>query len=769
MEHAGPGSRHSRTPPASESADFVIVGGGVAAVTAARTLRNEGARGSILMLSEEHTYPYQRPPLTKGFMRGVLQEAQLLQIDAQQYETEGIQVQLGRRIRQVDRKRHTVIDEDGRHIGYGKLLIATGARAHRLALPGADLKGVFTLRTIADAQAIQDWLKRHPGPIVIIGTSFIAMELATSFTQMGLDVSLIDREDRVFPRIHSPGLSAYFLERCRHFGITVWLNETLQKLQGRTRVNAVATASGRKLECSTVIMATGTRPRTDFLEDSGLPIADGLLVDTFLQTPDPDIFAAGDVASYPDGQGQRQRAMHWQNARSQGHTAARNMLGQRIPYAAVLHYYCDFLDFSFTFLGTSEEADAREARGSLDEPSFAEFYLRDDRIIGLFSTNRPPEETRTIKTLIGEGNHLGPARARLGDPGDALEDLARATIVILQGGAALGAFECGVLQAMNEAGIAPHVVGGVSIGAINGAIMAGNPDRYSSAVAAFWNDVGAHAPHPVPDPVSHSLALHGTLMWGIPEFFRPRWMAPPVHDEWWPAQWTSLYELTPLKSLLEKYVDFSTLASSPIRLIISAVDVDCGEQVFFDSHIDTLTADHVLASCSLPPLFPWTTIDGRRYWDGGIISNSPLEHVLDTCGADNKQVFLVDLFPGNRPLPTNLAEVMARRDQIIYGERIRNDAGVRALTSEFKALVDEVMLAVEPDMAARLRQRPRYVRLMGRGANTTLIRIVRDGSAREPLTAAFDFSMAAIQRHRREGYQIAQRHLAQIQAGPKTD
>ncbi|MEO8839852.1 MAG: patatin-like phospholipase family protein, partial [Herbaspirillum sp.] len=485
-------------------------------------------------------------------------------------------------------------------------------------------------------------------------------------------------------------------------------------------------------------------------------------VDEFLQANIPDVFAAGDVASYLDRHGHRQRIGHWENARRQGRIAAKNMLGQRIPYSSVPYYFCDFLDFSFTFLGTSNNADNRVGRGDLAGRSFAEFYIQEDRIVGLFSTGRPPEESRVIEALIRDRVDIHAATKQLADPAANIDALARETVLILQGGGALGAFECGVVRALDEAKIAPTIVGGVSIGAINGAIIAGNPNNATAALEAFWKEISVFTSHAAPARAANAFATSTTMMLGIPGFFRPRWLAPVVNGEWWPNQWTSLYDVTPLKDLLCKYVDFSKLAESPVRLIISAVDVDLGELVFFDSHTDQLTPDHVLASCSLPPGFPWTTIDGRHYWDGGIISNSPLEHVLNQCGADNKRVLIVDLFPGKRPLPSNLAEVLTRRDEIIYGERIRNDGHIRELVHDFQALVSEVMVAVDPEIAARLRQRPRYVHLMGRDGATSITRIVRDGSAQEPLAADYDFSSQTVNRHIRAGYLTAQKELVAL-------
>ena len=249
------------------------------------------------------------------------------------------------------------------------------------------------------------------------------------------------------------------------------------------------------------------------------------------------------------------------------------------------------------------------------------------------------------------------------------------------------------------------------------------------------------------------------MAYGIPGFFRPRWLAPPVPGEEFPAQWTSLYDIAPLGQLLEKYVDFERLASSPIRLIVGAVDVELGELTFFDSKADRLTPAHILASCSLPPAFRWTSIDGRHYWDGGIVSNSPLEHVLSVTGADNKDVVIVDLFPGRRQLPTNLAEVVARRDEITYGERIHNDSRLRELLQDYQALIADIMLSVDSETAKRIRQRPRYIHLMRRGATTSVLRIVREGHGKLPPALDYDFSSETIERHKQEGYRIAKKLL----------
>jgi NTE family protein len=214
-----------------------------------------------------------------------------------------------------------------------------------------------------------------------------------------------------------------------------------------------------------------------------------------------------------------------------------------------------------------------------------------------------------------------------------------------------------------------------------------------------------------------------------------------------------------MKDLLSKYVDFSSLNTSPVRLLVSAVNVETGALEVFDSYVDELTPDHILASGSLPPGLPWTTINGKHYWDGGILSNSPLEQVVERTGAAGKRIFVVDLFPNKQPLPTNLMEVMGRRDEIVYAERIRRDSTEQALISNFRKLVGAILTHVETVDADRIRQWPPYIQLMGDDSRMNITRIIREGAEGEPASKDYDFSETSIQIHIQAGYARAKQAL----------
>lgn len=744
----------------SRAIDFLIIGGGLAAATAAETLRDEGASGSILILAAEDFPPYHRPPLSKEYLGRTQEETQLLVHPPEFYSAQNIELQLGTRAVAVEPERHCVRTAAGEEITYSRLLIATGMEAKRLAVPGADLAGVHYLRSKADSEAIR-LAASEAKSVVVAGASFLGMEVALTLARQGRDVTVIEQDGAILRWLGAPEISEYFRQYADARGVAILLYDTIAALGGQEKLATVETSSGRTLPCDLLVACIGVAPATGFLADSGIALDGGLIVvDDLLRTNVADVFAAGDVTSFYDPVFFRRRHIeHWDNAQKQGRIAARNMLDRHWRYDEVSYFYCDFGELSFDVLGATDMADERIHRGSLDARSFALFYLANNIPRALLSMGRPADETRVVETLIRSRVNLTDVRDKLQDPDFALDEAAQQTVLVLQGGGALGAFECGVVKALEEEQIFPDIVAGVSIGALNGAIIAGNPRHATQALEAFWADLTVKTPPLATPDARRATAMANILTFGLPKFFTPRWLAAPYDGVQLPMHWTSFYEVGPMRKLIAQYVDFSSLKTSPVRLLVGAVEVTTGELQIFDSYVNDLTPDHILASGSLPPGFPWTIIDGKAYWDGGIVSNSPLQFVVERCGSDNKRVFIVDLFAGQKPLPTNMIEVGARYEEIIYAERIRNDLRHRETVTAYRALVEDIQNALDPSALTRIRQHPRYIQLMGKSAPMNISRFVRVDSTTEPSWGDGDFSDIAVDINQKEGYALVKKTL----------
>lgn len=771
------GSPASSAPAASGSAAariadhrtrFLIVGGGIAAATAADTLRAENPDAAIAIVSDEPVVPYRRPQLSKALFGTPADRARLLIGDAQGYRQRGIDLHLEARALSLDRHARIVHTEHAGGFHYEALLIATGASARTLGVPGETLPGICRLRSLADAAE----LARHAQPrrrALVVGAGFLGLEIAATLRGAGLEVTITDLTDTVYSKLASTELSRFYLDHLRRHGIAFVLGDRVTGFAGNERVREASFASGRTLQAELVVVAIGVTPNVGFAEGCGLAFGHGgLQVDALMRTNDPHVFAAGDVACYADPVlGGHRRVEHWDSAVGQARTAARNMAGARRRYDEVTHFYSDVFEIGFKFLGDPAGCDTRVLRGSLDEASAALFYLREGTVRALYSVGRPGDETQTAELLIRYRTPLADPVAQLADESRPLDDLMpRQRVLILQGGGALGAFEAGVVRAMEERGHHPDIVAGVSIGAINGAIIASHPRAASAALQAFWRELTVNGMPGVAAPIAQALATWRVAALGLPRFFRPRWLAPSLAPADWPAHWTSLYDTGPLRELLLRYVDFPALRASPVRLLISAVNVETAELEVFDSHVDELRVEHVMASGSLPPGFPWTEIDGRYYWDGALVSNSPLQQVLDHCGTRGKDVVIVDLFSSHRERPDNLAEVIARRDEITYAERINSDFRARELMQDFRLLVEEITGLVDARTEALIRQRPRYQKLMGDARPMTITRIVREPEDGERSSRDYDFSAEAIRANDEAGYRLAQQMLPRMVVEP---
>jgi NADPH-dependent 2,4-dienoyl-CoA reductase/sulfur reductase-like enzyme/predicted acylesterase/phospholipase RssA len=747
--------------PEMRHADFILVGGGLASATAAETLRAEGATGSILLLCAEGLYPYHRPPLSKQALLGTGDNTPSFIHPEKFYREHAIEVHLNTRVVSVDSARQSVTTEAGEQISYGQLLIATGAIPKWPSIPGITLSGIHTLRARNDADTIRQ-AAMSSKDAVVLGGSFLGMEIAFSLRNLGLQVSIIERSSALLTHLQAPELSEYFRRYAENRGISIVLEDTAAAVHGDGRVSAVETVAGRRIPCDLLVVSMGVGPASDFLAGSGITLRDGwVAVDSLLRTNVPNVFAAGDITVFDDPVFARPRHIeHWDNAVKQGRLAARNMVGRRLRYDELSYFYCEFGDVGFDVLGAPEEADQRIARGSMDTRSCALFYLRDDVLRALFSMGRQADETRVAEGLIRYRVNLHAVKDKLSEPTFPLDATPAQTALILQGGGALGAFECGVVKALEETQIFPDIVAGVSIGAINGAIIAGNPRHATQALESFWNELAIVTPQPGPVLDVRDVTALNVLVFGVPKFFTPRWMLPFAMAQP-PVLWTSYYDTAPMHKLISTYVDFPKLKSSPVRLLISAVNIETAELETFDSFVDDLTADHVLASGSLPPGLPWTRIGGNAYWDGAIISNSPLDLVFDRCGPDGKRVFIVDLFGGKKPLPSNMMDVMARRDEIVYSERVRSDLRYRETVEAYRRLIQDVLVRLDATEIARIRRDPRYIQLMGDGAATIITRLVRPGEPGERSSRDYDFSDGAIAANKLEGYRVAKLAIGQ--------
>jgi NTE family protein len=663
---------------------------------------------------------------------------------------------LGCPVVSIDPQSRVVVADGAGELEFGQALIATGASAIRPQVPGAHLAGIHHLRTLDDASNIRAAAAQGKRAVVV-GASFLGLEVAASLTRMGIMVSVLEQESAPLATLKAPRVSNAIRRHVQERGVALLLAEAVAAFHGKDRVTSVVTRSGAELACDFVVVAIGVAPNVGFLEGSGIELENGVVVDQFLRTNKAHIFAAGDVANIVDPvSGLRHRIEHWDNAVKQGRLAAKNMLGAHLPYDEVSYFYCRVFDFGFEVMGSPDGKETVVERGALDQRSAALIYLKDDVPKALFTIGRPARETRAIEALIRYRVNVSSVRSRLSDPAFGLEQVPSQTVLILQGGGAMGAFECGVVKALEDLSIYPDIVAGVSIGAFNGAIIASNPRQAATALQAFWNELAVNIPQVsswAPDELrENGLASWYCFMFGVPRFFRPRWFNPICSPDQLPLAWTSFYDPLPAKEIIARYVDFPALRKSPVRLLISAVDVETAELRVFDSYSDEITPDHILASGSLPPAFPWTTIAGKHYWDGGILSNSPLELVAERCGVAGKHVIIVDLFSSTRPLPTNMMEVLARRDEIVYAERVHKDVRTREVIRDFQRLAEDMLGHMEADTAALVKQWPRYIQLMGDQRPLAITRIVRQGVGEEATSRDYDFSSRAIESNRLEGY-----------------
>jgi NADPH-dependent 2,4-dienoyl-CoA reductase/sulfur reductase-like enzyme len=372
---------------------FVILGGGMVAGYAAKQLVESGMKpGELAILSADASIPYERPPLSKGFLAGKETE-EAIRINSEEfYRKNGIEVKLGCNISSVDPGRKRLRLKSGGEFGFSKLVVATGAFPRTLDIPGAKLLNVYYLRSLDDSKTIRhsaEGAKRA----VVIGGGFIAMEVAAVLTQKGVNVTMVLNEDRMWKQIFSAQMSTFFEEYYSAEGVQFVKNANVTKFRGDTVVSSAVISDGQVIPCDIVVAGIGVAPVTNLLADSGIAISNGVRVNEYLETSQPGIWAAGDVAEYQDVIfGKRRRVEHWDNAVSQGQYCARSLMGERAPFRHVPYFFSDVFDLSYEYWGDPSDANETVHRGVLSSKSFSVWWLQSKRVVAAFAMNRPDEE-----------------------------------------------------------------------------------------------------------------------------------------------------------------------------------------------------------------------------------------------------------------------------------------------------------------------------------------------------------------------------------------
>lgn len=400
---------------------FVIVGASLAGATAAATLRQEGFDGDIVLIGDEPDAPYERPPLSKQYLRGETAFERMLVRPRSFYDEHRIELVLGERAVRLDSAGRTVRLATGRTVAFDKLLIATGVRNRRPPVPGIDLDGVFDLRGRADADAIRREIA--PGRrAVLVGMGFIGCEVAASLRGCGVEVVAIDPAPCCLFRALGLDVGRSIASIHRAHGVEMLFEEQVVRIDGAPRAARVVTASGRQIDCDFVVVGTGVQPATEVAAGTDVAVGDGILVDELCQTSVPGIFAAGDVARHHHPlAGRPVRVEHWQNAIRQGAAAARSMLGRGRPYDELHWFWSDQYDCNLQYAGFHEAWDRLAVRGRLDGPHFLAFYLRDGRVVAAAALNRGKELRRALP-LVRARQMVDPDR--LADESVELRELA---------------------------------------------------------------------------------------------------------------------------------------------------------------------------------------------------------------------------------------------------------------------------------------------------------------------------------------------------------
>jgi 3-phenylpropionate/trans-cinnamate dioxygenase ferredoxin reductase component len=399
----------------------VIVGASLAGAKAAETLREEGFDGRVVLIGSEEERPYERPPLSKDYLRGEVGRDKVYVHDEGFYAEHDIELHLGRTAERLDTSNRELELDDGERLRYDRLLLSTGAEPRRLSVAGAELDGVLYLRSVRDSDALRERLDRG-GAVVVVGAGWIGAEVAASARQRGLDVTVLDPLAVPLERVLGAEVGAIYRDIHTDHGTRMLMRTGVEAFEGAEAVERVHTSDGRVLECDFVVVGVGVVPRTELVVDSDLVLDNGIVVDEQLQTNVPGVFAAGDVANaHHPFYDEPIRVEHWANARNHVPAVARNMLGQGVAYDRLPYFFSDQYEVGMEYTGFAGAWDRVVFRGDPATREFIAFWMVQDRVVagmnvGVWDVIDP------IKRLISKRAAVDDRR--LADPDVPLDEVA---------------------------------------------------------------------------------------------------------------------------------------------------------------------------------------------------------------------------------------------------------------------------------------------------------------------------------------------------------
>jgi 3-phenylpropionate/trans-cinnamate dioxygenase ferredoxin reductase component len=384
---------------------IAIVGAGQVSVQAIDTLRKQGHGGPIVVVGDESTLPYQRPPLSKKFLAGELPEDRLAFKPASFFENHRVDLRLGVRALHLDVAAQQLTLSSGDSLHYHRLLLATGSTPRRLAVPGSDLQGIHYLRTRADVEAIRSDLvgAQH---VVIVGAGYIGLEVAATCRSLGLSVDVLEMSDRAMNRVVAPEVSAFYTAEHERAGVRVHTRTLLSGFDAAPdaphRVGAVLTLDGPVFPADVVVVGIGVLPDVELAQNAGIVCENGIAVDEYTRTSDPHVYAAGDCANHPSLRyGRRVRLESVDNAFEQAKVAAGNMLGGRAIHDRVPWFWSDQYDLKLLITGLNFDYDRALVRGQINDRSFSCCYLRGTELLAVDCVNRS-KDFMAAKKLIAD-------------------------------------------------------------------------------------------------------------------------------------------------------------------------------------------------------------------------------------------------------------------------------------------------------------------------------------------------------------------------------